>query len=81
MGEPEGIVDSDQSANEVLDNDARQKDEEVADAMAHLPPGMVLQLQAISLEMTRLKCQRRLEILPVAPVVPAPHGPSFGPSL
>jgi hypothetical protein len=76
-----GIADSDQPANQALDNDARQKDNEVTDAMAHLPPAMVLQLQAISLEMTRLKCQRRIGMLPAAPVVPAPHGPSFGPSL
>ncbi len=42
-------------------------DDELSDAMAHLPPAMVIQLRDISLEMTRLKSQRRLGILPTVP--------------
>jgi hypothetical protein len=55
-------------------------DNEVTDAMAHLGPEYILQLQGISLEMTRLKCQGRLGTLHRAPP-PAPHGPSHRPSL
>ena len=42
-------------------------DDELSDAMAPLPPAMVLQLRDISLEMTRLKSQRRIGMLPPVP--------------